>query len=138
MTPWNIWCSLPAALADRLQVPAWPLGRDAGLCCIAGWEWSYSSSLSLSPLEGFTSGALMVLPCPWRHCCPSLQPSVIVTFGEKGFSAQGLTFSFLSQGPLHSFCKFAHPVSRNHQALHICGYSLPCTRIKFHFIRPLN
>lgn len=48
VTPWNIWCSLPVALADRLQVPAWPLGLDAGLCCIAGWEWSCSSSLSLS------------------------------------------------------------------------------------------
>lgn len=137
VTPWNIWCSLllPWQIDFRFLH-----GHLAGTqaCAVLLVGSGPVVHLSLSSLEGFTSGAPMVLPCPWRHCCPSLQPSVIVTFGEKGFSAQGLTFPFLSQGPLHSFCKFAHPVSRNLQALHICGYSLPCTRIKFHFIRPLN
>lgn len=140
------WRGGSASGKDCVQVRAWPVERrlwlcgapfllrcqkcfrfphvaawaDAGLCPIAGQE--RPQRLSISCLLGVLTQGGLVLPCLWCHPCPSQQAPVILSFGEKGFSAQSLLFPFLSEGPLCS-CKFAHPCPATFELL--CPLFLP-------------
>ena len=98
-------CPIRSALGSL----TWPLGQTQA--CAALLVRSGPAVLFFISWGFYLRGGLTVLPCPWHHLCPSQQASVILNLGEKRFSAQGLTFPFLSEGLLH--CKFAQPVSSN-------------------------
>lgn len=114
----------------------WPLGWDAGLRHIAGWKWPHSSTLSF--LLRFHHRGLMVLSCPWHPPCPSPQASVILSLGEKGFSAQSLTFLLFSERLCTPSKLIRSPWVLQLPGFHVCHYALTCTRIKFILIPNLE
>lgn len=114
----------------------WPLGWDAGVRHIAGWKWSHSSTFSF--LLRFHHRVLKVLPYPWHPPCPSPQASVILSLGEKGFSAQGLPFLLFSERLCTPANLILSPWVLQLPGFHVCYYPLTFTRIKFILIPNLE